>query len=113
MYAYAAIDEAGFQLHVLAVVAHVLLDLCRELARRRDDEGAHRMAGRGMACICFPREILEYRQSEARGLAGAGLGGAQKVAARKDDGDGLQLDRGGRGVALLRNSAEQLGAQAE
>jgi len=66
-----------------------------------------------MAGVRLGREALQQRQREPGGLAGAGLGGAQQVAAGKDDGDGLQLDRGGRGVALLRNSAEQLGAEAE
>jgi len=58
-------------------------------------------------------EPLQDGQGEARRLAGAGLGGAQKVAPGKDDGDGLRLDGGGFGVTLLGNSAEQLGRQAE
>jgi hypothetical protein len=58
-------------------------------------------------------ELVEYGKDEARGLAGAGLGRAQQILAGEDDGDGLRLDRGGRGVALVRYSAEQLGAQAE
>jgi hypothetical protein len=56
---------------------------------------------------------LKNGQGKARGLARAGLGSAQQVFAGEDDGDGLRLDRGGRGVALVRDSAEQLGAQAE
>jgi len=52
-------------------------------------------------------------QGKAGGLAGAGLGGAQEVFAGENDGDGLRLDGGGGGVALIRDSAEQLGAQAE
>ena len=59
------------------------------------------------------REALQQRQREAGGLAGAGLGGAEQVAAREDDGDGLRLDGGGFGVALLRDSAKQLGQQPE
>jgi len=56
---------------------------------------------------------LEDRQGKSCGLAGAGLRGAEQVASREDDRDGLKLDRGGLGVALLRDSAEQLGAKAE
>jgi hypothetical protein len=56
---------------------------------------------------------LEQRQSKAGGLAGAGLRGAEQVAACEDDGNSLELDRGGLGIALLRNSAEQLGPEAE
>jgi hypothetical protein len=38
------------------------------------------------------------------------LRGAEQVASREDDRDGLKLDRGGYGIALLRDSAEQLGS---
>ena len=38
---------------------------------------------------------------------------AEQVAAREDDGDGLRLDGGGFGVALLRDGAKQLGQQPE
>jgi len=62
---------------------------------------------------CSFTESIQYRQDEGRGLAGAGLGGAQKVFAGEDDGDGLRLDRGGGGVALVRDSAKQLGPEAK
>jgi hypothetical protein len=60
-----------------------------------------------------PREQLQHRQGEAGGLAGAGLRGGEKIAAGENDGDGLRLDGGGLGVALLGDSAEQLGGKAE
>jgi hypothetical protein len=41
------------------------------------------------------------------------LRGAEQVAACEYDGDGLRLDRGGYGVALLGDSLEQLGREAE
>jgi hypothetical protein len=59
------------------------------------------------------REALQEGKREARGLAGAGLRGAEKVASRKDDGNGLRLDGGGFGVALLRDGAKQLGQEPE
>jgi len=59
------------------------------------------------------RQALQQRQGEAGGLAGAGLGGAEQVATREYEGDGLRLDGGGFGVALLRNRAQQLGNQPE
>jgi len=59
------------------------------------------------------REALQQGKREARGLAGAGLRGAEKVASRKDDGNGLRLDGGGFGVALLRDGAKQLGQEPE
>ena len=58
-------------------------------------------------------EPLQQGKREARGLAGAGLGGAEQVAAREDDGDGLRLDGSGGCVALLRDGAKQLGDQPE
>jgi hypothetical protein len=56
---------------------------------------------------------LQHRQREPGGLAGAGLRGAEQVAACEYDGDGLRLDGGGYGVALLGDAAEQLGREAE
>jgi hypothetical protein len=52
---------------------------------------------------------LQHRQSEAGGLAGAGLRGAEQIPALQNDGDGLRLDGGGLGIALLGDCAEQLG----
>jgi hypothetical protein len=66
-----------------------------------------------MARIGLLGQDLEEGKREAGGLAGAGLGGAQKIFAGENYGDGLRLDRGGRGVALVRDSAEQLGLEAE
>jgi hypothetical protein len=66
-----------------------------------------------MTGIGFLGQDLEEGKREARGLAGAGLGGAQKVFAGENNGNGLRLDGGGRGVALVRDSAEQLGLEAE
>jgi hypothetical protein len=56
---------------------------------------------------------LQQGQREARGLAGPGLGGAEQVASREDDGNGLDLDGGGFCVALLRDGAQQLGQEPE
>mgnify|MGYP000299375214 CR=1 FL=1 len=56
---------------------------------------------------------LQHRQREAGGLAGAGLGAGQQVAAVQHGGDGLRLDRGGRVVALVMDGAQQRLGQAE
>jgi hypothetical protein len=56
---------------------------------------------------------LQHRQSEAGGLAGAGLRRAEQVPALQNDGDGLRLDGGGLGIALLGDCAEQLGTEPE
>jgi hypothetical protein len=61
----------------------------------------------------FLLEELQHRQREARGLPRAGLRGGEQVAAGENDGDGLGLDGGGLGVALLGDCLEQLGRKAE
>ena len=71
------------------------------------------MACRRMGTVLLVGKALKQRQREAGGLAGAGLRGAQQVFAGEDDGDGFRLDGGGNGIALLGDSAEQLGAKAE
>jgi hypothetical protein len=60
-----------------------------------------------------PREELQHRQGEPRRLAGARLRGGEKIAPRENDRDGLRLDGGGLGVALLGDGAEQLGRKPE
>ena len=66
-----------------------------------------------MARIGLLGQDLEEGQREAGGLAGAGLRRAEQIFSSEDYGDGLRLDRGGRGVARVRDSAEQLGLEAE
>jgi len=66
-----------------------------------------------MAAVGSLGQDLEEGEREAGGLAGPGLRGAEKVLAGENYGDGLRLDRGGNGVTLLGDSAEQLGRQAE
>jgi hypothetical protein len=56
---------------------------------------------------------LQYRQRESGSLAGAGLSGAEQIAACEYYGDGLRLDGGGDGVTLLGDCAEQLGRKPE
>ena len=109
----AAIDAEGAQRNVLAIGLHALVHLDRELARGREDQAAHRMQRRREALGGHGREALQERQREAGGLAGAGLRGAEEVASRKDDGNGLRLDGGRFGIALLRDCAKQLGQEPE
>jgi hypothetical protein len=66
-----------------------------------------------MAAVRFRGQPLQDRQREAGGLPGAGLRGAEEVAAGKDDGDGLRLDGGGLGIALLGYGARKRGRKAE
>jgi hypothetical protein len=66
-----------------------------------------------MARSGFPREQLQHGQGKPCGLAGAGLRRAEQIAPGENYGDGLRLDGGGLGVALLGDCFEQLGAKAE
>jgi hypothetical protein len=66
-----------------------------------------------MARVGLGVQDLEEGQREAGGLAGAGLGGAQKIFAGENYWNGLRLDRRGCGVALLGNSLEQFGLEPE
>ncbi len=52
-------------------------------------------------------EALQRRRHEGGRLAGAGLGNAEQVSAFQHVGDGLRLDRRGRGVILGRKRGEQ------
>ena len=113
LHADAAEDHGGTQCKVPAVGAHILVDLRRELARRGDDQRADGMARRRMAVVCARGEALQHRQREPGGLAGAGLRGAEQVAAAQYDRNRLRLNGGGPRVALLGDRAQQLGAQAE
>jgi hypothetical protein len=59
------------------------------------------------------REALQDGQGEGRGLAGAGLGAAQQVAAAQDVRNGLLLDRGRLGVAFLGHRPQEPAVEAE
>jgi hypothetical protein len=102
------------QLQVLAVGCATLSSTCvGEFARRRRGParapaaGAARTAGIGAQSRC------SIGSANAGGLAGAGLRGAQQVAAREHERDGLRLDRRGRGVAVFGDGAQQRVGQAE
>ena len=58
-------------------------------------------------------EDLDDREDEGGGLAGAGLGSGEQVAALEDERDRLALDGGRLRVALIGDGAEQLGRKPE
>ncbi len=100
-------DAADQKCHVeflaCAILVELLLDLRSKFARRFENEGA-RHSCPGAALF----EHGEHRKDEGRGLAGAGLGDAENVAARQDVGDRLFLNGGRGGVAGSRNCGENL-----
>ena len=106
----AAKDDGMAQAEMAAIGPEAGVDLNRELARRREDQGA-RAAMVGADAVFG--ETLEQRQAERRGLAGAGLGDAQQVAAGQQRRDGADLDRRRRGVVLGRERAQKRLGKAE
>ena len=99
------IDQRA-QVAVLAVVDDALRNLCGELARRREHQRARIASAAGA-------QLLQQRQRESGGLAGAGLRASEYVAAGENGGNGLGLDGGGNGVALVGHGTEQLGLEPE
>ena len=86
-----------------AVRAHGRCDLHSQFPRRREDDG--------LDVASLHVEALEQGQGERGGLAGAGLGLADHVAARKQRGDGAGLDRRRRLVPQLLHRRQQPAVQ--
>jgi hypothetical protein len=103
-------DHRG-QRQVLAVGLHRFFHLGGEFARRGEDQAA-RLAGLDVVGVGLGQDVQD-RQREAGGLAGAGLGGGEQVAAGEHQRNGLGLDRGGRGVAGFGNRLLDGGAERE
>ena len=98
---------------MLAVGAHALLDLDRQLARRRQHQHARRAGDAGQAAVGAGRQPVQDGQREAGGLAGAGLRRGHQVVAGEHGGDRLLLDGGRRVVALFGDGALDFGHQAK
>ena len=79
----AAENDGMGEAQVAAVGGGAGVDLRRQFAGRRQDEDA-RAAARRLAFV--QGQILQDGQDEGRGLARAGLGAADQVAARRADG---------------------------
>ena len=107
---HAAEDGEAGKFQELAVVGEALADLHGELARRREDERAGAL-GRKRAGV--RGEMLEDGQREGGGLAGAGLGDADHVAALEEVRDRLRLDGRGFGVILRGEGALERLAEGE
>ncbi|CAB3900878.1 hypothetical protein LMG26858_04229 [Achromobacter anxifer] len=107
----AAKHHHGVQRGVLAVGLHRFLDLRGQLTRRGQDQAA-RAAGLAQLGLLLHQQMQDG-QGEACGLAGAGLGGGEQVAAFQDLGNGLGLNGSGRGVAGVGNGAQQGISQPE
>ena len=89
---------------LLAIGAEAFGDLGCEFPGRGQDEDAAAATRRGLGVF---GQTMQDRQGEGGGLAGAGLGHAQKVAAFHRRGDRLRLDRRGRHIALGAERVQQ------
>ncbi len=107
--AHAAENHRRFEFDVLAVGLDRVIDLGAQLARRRKDQHAHRMLHR-LAVVGdiglgdAGAQQLQYGQREAGGLSGAGLRSAEQIAPGQHNGNGLRLDGGCFGIALIGDS---------
>jgi len=93
-----AIHRSDRDAHMPAIGPETLGDLGRQFSCRREDQHARALAQRRTAVRGEP---VQDRQSESGGLAGAGLGDAEKVLAGEHIGDRLGLDRGRDRIAFV------------
>ena len=100
----------GERADVPAIGAEAVGDLAGEFARRREHQHAARFA---LGPLPLVGEVVEDRQREGRGLAGAGLRDADDVAAKGGERDGLGLDRGGGFVFFFGEGAKDRLCEAE
>src|SRR5207237_4612796 len=105
-HADAAIDRVAADLRALREAAEGDLDLGRELAGRREDEGPS-------VARSLLQESMEDGQKERGRLPGAGLRGPDHVAAGQDGGNRLLLDRRRRFVSEAVDSSEEDRVQTE
>ena len=99
---HAADQQRHRELVVLAVDLEILGDLCRQLARRLQDQAPrHQRAGAAM------RQNVDHRQHEAGRLAGAGLGDSDDVAHHQHARNCRSLDRRRLRIARVFHGAEK------
>lgn len=104
--AHAAVDGDVAEARVFAQFGQHVLRLFGQFARGADDQRAQLVARAG-------HQAVEEGQDERGGLAGSGLGQAHHVAPRENGRNGLLLDRGRGGIALLGNVLKKPGVEAQ
>ena len=95
---YAADRERGSQAQVTAIGIEAVENLSRQLTRRAQHQHA---AGFGLRPDAVLQNAMQDGKREGCGLAGAGLGDADDVAAGECERNGLSLDRRGREIILF------------
>ena len=103
----AAENALDRKVQILGIAAHVFSDLGGQFAGGREHQHPARS---GLAGLGIRGQTVQRRQRERGGLAGAGLGDAQNVAALQQRRNGLLLDRRGIGIALgFKRTKKRLG----
>ncbi len=102
----AAVDQRRAQTGVAADVAEVLVDLDRQLARRREDHRA-RFAVLALGDGRARQQAVHHGDQEGAGLAGAGLRLAGDVASGQGDRQRQRLDRRAAGEACGVQAGQQ------
>ncbi len=105
-HADAAEDGRAREGRVDGELPRVLVDLGRQLARRRDDQAAREAAR-------LPDEAVEDREDEGGRLAAPRHRAGEDVLAGEGGGDRVVLDRGGPREAQLLDAAEEVGVETE
>ena len=112
-HADAAVDGGAGNAQVLAVAPQAVVHLHGQFAGRRQHQGARPARGAALDFLRGGGQVLDQRQAEGGGLAGAGLCAGQQVVALQGQRNGLLLDGGGLGVALFVQRAQQGGRKAK
>ena len=86
----AAIDQGLAKFDQLSISRKALADLPRKLTRRRQHQGTTCLRSHGFAAIM---KLLQNRQCETRGLAGAGLRTTEQILALQQNRNRLCLNR--------------------
>ena len=102
-----SVDDPHAKRRLFGVSLEVFRNLNGKFARRRQNEGAHRVARGRHRSVGLRKNAREKRQSETRGLPGPRLRRPHHVAPCEHDGDGLFLNRRGRLVAHAFNGRKK------
>ena len=101
VHAHAAKDDGGGELQVFAVGTDGLFHLRCQFPCGGEHQGTHTVDAKLVLGAAAHGELVQHRQGEGSGFAGAGLGTCQQVVACEHGWDGLGLDGSWGFVALF------------
>ena len=110
----AAVDDDRADPRLVAELARLLVDLRRQLARRRQDQREReRLARPPRRLHARPEDVVDDREAEGRGLSGPRLRAGHQVAAGEADRDRVALDGRRLGVLAPRDVGHQRGPEVD